>query len=59
MPSHDFNMSLDEFRAWLTTHGGQLESRLIDFVEFPASEGGRGAIALNDIPVSARLLKIN
>jgi hypothetical protein len=41
--------SLDGFNNWFTSQGGLVDSSLISFAEF--EEGGRGVIALRDIPV--------
>ena len=48
-------MALDDmqvFYTWFKSHNGQLDTSLMDVIQFPASEGGRGAVALKDIPVS-------
>ena len=48
-------MALDDvqsFFTWFKSHNGQLDTSLVDVIQFPASEGGRGAVALKDILVS-------
>ena len=48
-------MALDDmqnFYTWFKSHNGQLDTSLMDVIHLPASEGGRGAVALKDIPVS-------
>ena len=48
-------MALDDmqqFLTWFKSHNGQLDTSSMDVIQFPASEGGRGAVALKDIPVS-------
>lgn len=42
--------SLQNFRAWFTSQGGTFDASLISFSEF--EEGGRGVIALQNIPVN-------
>jgi hypothetical protein len=41
--------SLESFNIWFTSQGGSLVEGLISFSEF--EEGGRGVVALRDIPV--------
>jgi SET domain-containing protein 6 len=36
---------------WFEKQGGELDSSAIGFAEFPAEDGGRGAIAVRDLPV--------
>jgi hypothetical protein len=43
--------SLANFREWFTSQGGALNSELVGFAEF--EDGGRGAVALRNIPVWA------
>ena len=43
---------MDTFFAWFKSNNGHLDTSLMDVIQFPASEGGRGAVALKDIPVS-------
>ena len=48
-------MALDDmqsFYTWFKSHNGQLDSSSMDVIQFSAFEGGRGAVALKDIPVS-------
>ena len=48
-------MALDDmetFYTWFKSHNGQLDTSSMGVIQFPASEGGRGAVALEDIPVS-------
>jgi hypothetical protein len=48
-------MALDDmqsFYTWFKSYNGQLDTSLMDVIQFPSSEGGRGAVALKDIPVS-------
>jgi hypothetical protein len=42
-------VSLQSFNAWFTSQGGKLDESLISFQDF--EEGGRGVVALRDIPV--------
>ena len=43
---------MKKFYTWFKTHNGQVDTSSMDVIQFPASEGGRGAVALKDIPVS-------
>lgn len=43
--------SMQIFYTWFKSHNGQLDTSSMDVIQFPASEGGRGAVALKDIPV--------
>lgn len=43
---------MQDFFTWFKSHNGQLDISSMDVIKFPASEGGRGAVALKDIPVS-------
>ena len=48
-------MALDDmqvFFSWFKSHNGQMDTSSMDIMQFPPSEGGRGAVALKDIPVS-------
>jgi len=49
-------MEMQAFFTWFQSHNGYLDTSSIDVVEFPPSEGGRGAVALKDIPVNNFLL---
>lgn len=42
---------LDAFVSWFEQNDGILDKEHIGFTTFPVSEGGRGAVALRDIPV--------
>jgi len=46
-------MELQTFFTWFQLHNGYIDSFSMDVIQFPPSEGGRGAIALKDIPVSS------
>lgn len=41
---------MDGFIAWFQSHGAHLDNSSLGIVDFPLSEGRRGAIALKDIP---------
>jgi SET domain-containing protein 6 len=43
---------MQSFYTWFKSHNGQLDSSSMDVIQFSAFEGGRGAVALKDIPVS-------
>lgn len=45
-------MSIQPFFAWFQQHHGFIDTEAMDVIQFPDSEGGRGAVALKDIPVS-------
>ena len=47
MPTPD----VAEFLLWFQSEGGYVDLSALDIVDFPLSEGGRGAITLRDIPV--------
>ncbi|KAJ3507304.1 hypothetical protein NLJ89_g6379 [Agrocybe chaxingu] len=38
------------FFAWFQSHDGFIDTDAMDVIQFPPSEGGRGAVALKDIP---------
>lgn len=40
------------FIAWFQKNGGSIDLTAMGIADLPLSEGGRGAIALKDIPVS-------
>lgn len=40
------------FLDWFQENGGTIDTNSISLIDFPASEGGRGAVALQDIAVS-------
>jgi N-lysine methyltransferase SETD6 len=44
--------NMQSFYTWFKSHNGQLDTSSVDVIQFPASEGGRGAVALRDILVS-------
>lgn len=48
MPTSD----VADFLQWFQSEGGYVDLSAMDIVDFPLSDGGRGAIALRDIPVS-------
>ena len=43
---------IPEFFSWFQSHGGYIDTSAFDIVTLPPSEGGRGAVALKNIPVS-------
>ena len=43
---------MQSFYTWFKSHNGRLDTSSVDVIQFPASEGGRGAVALKDILVS-------
>lgn len=43
---------MEAFIQWFQSNGARLDTSAMGITEFPPSEGGRGAIALRDIPVS-------
>lgn len=51
--SSDFIVSMDAFVEWFHAHGALLDTNVMGMTELPLSEGGRGAVALKDIPVCA------
>ena len=42
---------LRAFLDWFQSNGGYVDLSSMDLTDFPASEGGRGAVAVKDIPV--------
>lgn len=44
-------MSDASFLEWFQANGGSLDVSSVGINTFPLSEGGRGAVALKDIPV--------
>lgn len=48
--------SLKSFNAWFTSQGGSLDESFISYAEF--EEGGRGVIALKDIPENTTLFRL-
>jgi len=47
MPSPE----IQTFFTWFQSQNGYIDTAAMDVVQLPASEGGRGAIALLDVPV--------
>ncbi|KIM45375.1 hypothetical protein M413DRAFT_442044 [Hebeloma cylindrosporum] len=43
-------MEIQPFFSWFQSHNGYVDTSTMDVIQFPPSEGGRGAIALKDIP---------
>ncbi|TFK66501.1 SET domain-containing protein [Pluteus cervinus] len=50
--------NLSGFIKWFQASGGSIDIGSMGFVDFPPSEGGRGAVALNDIPEGHTLFTI-
>jgi len=50
MPHSD----IQTFISWFQLHQGYIDTSALDIIDFPSSEGGRGAVALKDLPVSIR-----
>ena len=46
-----FMMSLEAFEQWFVANGGFVDKEYVGLTEFPEEEGGRGMVALKDIPV--------
>ncbi|KAF9010631.1 hypothetical protein BDQ17DRAFT_1234041 [Cyathus striatus] len=46
------------FSDWFCRKGGKIDASSIDITPFPAAEGGRGAVALQDIPSDHTLFTI-
>lgn len=42
---------MEAFVQWFQSHGGYLDTSAMGISEFPPAEGGRGAVALKEIPV--------
>ncbi|KAL1721914.1 hypothetical protein EV715DRAFT_270783 [Schizophyllum commune] len=51
-------MSLEAFEQWFVANGGFVDKEYVGLTEFPAEEGGRGMIALKDIPTDHTLFSI-
>lgn len=47
---------MEGFINWFQSHEARLDTSALEITEFPPSEGGRGAIALKDIPVCGRFV---
>jgi SET domain-containing protein 6 len=45
-----------KFLDWFQAHQGTIDTSSVDVINFPPSEGGRGAVAVKDIPVSHHLI---
>ncbi|KAF5380369.1 hypothetical protein D9615_004738 [Tricholomella constricta] len=50
--------SLEPFLSWFQKYGGSVDADLVGFAMFPESEGGRGVVALKDIPEAHVLFSI-
>ena len=48
MPPSD----IQTFISWFQSHQGYIDTSALEIIDFPSSEGGRGAVALQDLPVS-------
>ncbi|KAF8160689.1 hypothetical protein B0H34DRAFT_697698 [Crassisporium funariophilum] len=44
------DIDIEPFLSWFQSHHGQVDTSSLGIRQFPASEGGRGAVALKDIP---------
>ncbi|KAL1695076.1 hypothetical protein GGG16DRAFT_45758 [Schizophyllum commune] len=51
-------MSLEAFEQWFVANGGFVDKEYVGLTEFPEEEGGRGMIALKDIPTDHTLFSI-
>ena len=47
---------MEGFISWLQSHEAFLDTSALGITDFSPSEGGRGAIALKNIPVSCRFV---
>ncbi|KAH9485074.1 Ribosomal lysine N-methyltransferase 4 [Psilocybe cubensis] len=54
MPSPE----MQAFFSWFQSNDGYIDTAAMDVMDFPASEGGRGAIALVDIPENHTVFSI-
>ncbi|RDB25472.1 Ribosomal lysine N-methyltransferase 4 [Hypsizygus marmoreus] len=52
------SMTLDAFLTWFQLGDGSYDKDAFGFFEFPASEGGRGIVALKDLPDGHTLFTI-
>ncbi|KAK0242096.1 SET-domain protein [Armillaria nabsnona] len=50
--------NLDAFISWFEHNNGYIDTQHVGFHVFPSSEGGRGAVALQDIPEGHTLFTI-
>uniref|UniRef100_D8QBI2 SET domain-containing protein n=1 Tax=Schizophyllum commune (strain H4-8 / FGSC 9210) TaxID=578458 RepID=D8QBI2_SCHCM len=51
-------MSLGAFEQWFVANGGFVDKEYVGLTEFPEEEGGRGMVALKDIPADHTLFSI-
>ncbi|KAL1745674.1 hypothetical protein HDZ31DRAFT_35884 [Schizophyllum fasciatum] len=51
-------MSLEAFERWFAENGGYLDKEHVGITEFSEAEGGRGMVALKDIPADHTLFSI-
>ncbi|TFK44282.1 hypothetical protein BDQ12DRAFT_708264 [Crucibulum laeve] len=58
LPPRMSTEDLKAFLAWFQSHNGTIDTESMDIVTFPAPEGGRGAIAIKDIPEGHTLFTI-
>jgi hypothetical protein len=49
---------LEGFLTWFRAQGGTFDSEILEFAQFPESEGGRGIGARVNIPVRSTLTKV-
>ncbi|PPQ66331.1 hypothetical protein CVT26_011162 [Gymnopilus dilepis] len=54
MPSQE----IQSFLSWFQAHNGYIDTNAMDIVPLPPSEGGRGAVALIDIPENHTLFSV-
>lgn len=47
-------LTMERFVSWFQSHNGHIDTEAIGFHTFPDLEGGRGTVALRDIPVRER-----
>jgi len=48
---------IQTFFTWFQQCGGDVDTAAMDIIDFPPEEGGRGAVALKNIPV--RLVRVS
>ncbi|KAJ3564428.1 hypothetical protein NP233_g8304 [Leucocoprinus birnbaumii] len=53
-----FESFMEGFVDWFQSHGAHLDTSAVGIFTFPLSEGGRGAVALKDIPEGHTLFSI-
>ncbi|TRM70198.1 hypothetical protein BD626DRAFT_476605 [Schizophyllum amplum] len=51
-------MSIDVFQDWFSANGGYVDKEYVGLTEFAETEGGRGMVALKDIPADHILFSI-